>query len=259
MEEEEKWEMMIPKKEFPLVEEKRQEISLKELKHLFQDGLINLQQTPLSIVQKFPFAKRTFRKTPQLHLTFEYEEFNWLISNDRDNQIFHLFRAGVECLKYVYGQQLTFSYSKYKDHSLGSMMHYFYDIGIQGENDQIFFKFNAVECIFASTYEEILSYSKLYSRKKRTSEESKIENIQKAMCLYQVPVIVALSLSNDLNETSCKILVLYHFDNDTKNFIGKDLYSNNEIKIPYVAIQLLALEAWVGYNSTDFTSRNQGL
>lgn len=250
---EEESEMMIPKKKFPSTENEIKESTLKELILSFQDDLINLQQTPLGIVQDFPFTTRTIRKIPHLHLTFEHEEFNWLTSNDQDNQGHHLFKAGVECLKYVYGQQLTFSYpnATYNYHSLGSMMLYFYDIGIQGGNNKNF-KFNEIECLFACTYKEILSYMELASRKKRTSDASKITDIQKAMCLHQVPIIVALFLSEDIKKKDCKILILYYFNNKTQIFKAKDLQSN-KVKVPYMAIQLFALEAWVGYNSILLT------
>ncbi|OJX07012.1 MAG: hypothetical protein BGO76_02485 [Caedibacter sp. 38-128] len=249
---EEEWEMMIPKKAFPSPDNEIKKSTLKELMLSLQDGLLELHQTPRGIIEDFSFATRTFRKVPQLHLIFEHEDFNWLASNGQDNQAPHLYRAGVECLEYVYGQQLTFSYLEYNYHSLGGMMLYFYGIGIQGDNN-INFKFNEIECLFAYTYKEVFSYMDLAFRNKRISDASKITDIQKAMCLRQVPVIVALFLSENIKKNDCKILILYDFDNETQLFKAKDLQST-KVKVPYMAIQLFALEAWIGYNSMLITS-----
>lgn len=278
LDEEEKWAMMIPKKAFPESSKIMiPKIDIKELNVTFQNSLISLQETPLTIVRKFSFLTRTQRKIPQLNLTFQHNDFNWLTSNYQDNYAAHLFKIyqdnqtprlfimGVECLNYVCGQKLIPSCAEYTRfrryllkscYSLGNMMHYLHKIGIQERKSGKYLKFNEIKCLFAYTYEEIFSYIKLYSVKRKISDTSKIMNIQKAMCLYQAPVIVALSLSNDFNEASCKVLILYHFDDEDHIFLAKGILDSNKvIEIPYMAIQLLALEAWVGYNSRNLTAK----
>jgi hypothetical protein len=217
---------IILKKKLFLTQNPRENTRLRELILLVKENFISLQETSIETVQKFPFATRNQRKYPSLNFTDTTNNFDWL----------------------AYAQQLMLSYLEKDDCSLGDMVLYLKD-------NQKQFKFNEIECLFACTFQEIISYNELYYAKRRISDSSKIIDIQKAMCLHQVPVIVALSLSRDLKEKSCKILVLYDFNNKTQIFVAKDILqlSNGSIpmiNISYMEIQLFALEAWVGYNST---------
>lgn len=244
---------LIPRKIPSSRREDKDNITLDSLMSSFQADIVKLQETSLDIVQEFPPKIRTERKVPPLKLTFEYEKFNWLTSDNYDDKMPPLFIAGVECLKYIYGQQLTLSCSE-DFYSLGSMMNYLYKTGIQKKNDEIYFSFKQLECLFACTYQEIISYKGLCFSQERNPDISKISPIKKAICFYQVPVIVALSLAKNCKDACCKILILYDFDDNLQQFEAKEVQSNNKLNVSYLAVQLLALEAWVGYHSTLLTN-----